>query len=327
VRGTVAFDALLKKCFPLLVLVLVAAAAYWQAHAAIELLGWVLIGDTPAPSASHGHASDPAKTQVRLAKSARHILSRNVFDSVTGPLEEPPMKLPEQALARLEPSDRLAAPPCDGVRAQIVTESPDAEWSLAALQDSEDPTPKLRRVGDKVMVGKQIAYIGYNPRKNSPSVWITGESALCQVLLFSPANAATRAATPAEPAGPHRHPSPLSPEIASRIRKVGDTEFNVDRAVVERILENPAELMSSVRIVPEQKDGKVVGIRLFGVRPDTLLGALGLQNGDRLESINGLALASPEELLEAYARLRTLSSLNLTINRRGQSTTLDYYIK
>jgi general secretion pathway protein C len=121
---------------------------------------------------------------------------------------------------------------------------------------------------------------------------------------------------------PARHP-----DIAARIQRVSDTEFNVDRAVVDKILENQAELMRSARIVPEQKDGKVVGIRLFGIRPDTLLGTLGFQNGDRLESINGFNMASPEKALEAYARLRTASNLNVKINRRGQTSSIDYRIK
>jgi general secretion pathway protein C len=79
--------------------------------------------------------------------------------------------------------------------------------------------------------------------------------------------------------------------------------------------------------VPEQKDGKTVGIRLFGIRPDTLLGSIGLQNGDRLEKINGFDMASPEKALEAYARLRTAPSLSVQLTRRGAPTTLEIQIK
>ena len=58
-----------------------------------------------------------------------------------------------------------------------------------------------------------------------------------------------------------------------------------------------------------------------------LLGTLGLQNGDRLEAINGFTMASPEKALEAYARLRTASNLNVKLNRRGAPATIDYRIK
>ncbi len=104
-------------------------------------------------------------------------------------------------------------------------------------------------------------------------------------------------------------------------------EFNIDRGVVDKILENQAELMRQARIVPVQENGKVVGINLFGVRPDTLLGKLGMENGDRLQTINGFDMASPEKALEAYARLRQADHLTVQVNRRGQNMNLDYNIK
>jgi general secretion pathway protein C len=119
----------------------------------------------------------------------------------------------------------------------------------------------------------------------------------------------------------------VSAEIKNGIQKLSETEFKVDRGVVDKILENQAELMRQARIVPEQENGKVVGIRLFGVRPDTLLGTLGMENGDRLEKINGFDMTSPESALEAYARLRTADKLTVSINRRGQAMNVDYNIK
>ena len=106
-------------------------------------------------------------------------------------------------------------------------------------------------------------------------------------------------------------------DIKKGIQRVSATEFNIDRGVVDKILENQAELMRQARIVPEQENGKVVGIRLFGVRPDTLLGTLGMENGDRLQTINGFDMASPEKALEAYARLRTADHLTVSVNREG----------
>src|SRR5690606_39755053 len=92
----------------------------------------------------------------------------------------------------------------------------------------------------------------------------------------------------------------MDPEIASKIKKISDTEIEIDRSAVDKILSDQAQLMRSARIVPEQKDGKTIGIRLFGVRPDTLLGTLGLKNGDRLEQINGFDMGSPEKRSEEH---------------------------
>jgi general secretion pathway protein C len=150
-------------------------------------------------------------------------------------------------------------------------------------------------------------------------------------MLFKTQPTLAAAATSADPA----QPPPPDPEkrsdllavIKSKIQKLSDTEFNIDRSVVDKILENQAELMKFTRIVPETKDGKVLGIRLFGIKPDTLLGALGLQNGDRLESINGYNIGSPEKALEAYARLRIATQLDVAVNRHGAEVAIVHHIK
>jgi general secretion pathway protein C len=333
----VALDALLKKYWVGVVLCLLLVVAYFQASGATQLFTTALSLDERALIAAPPHAPPTPEEmererQANEPKTAEPILARNPFDSVTGPLNAKPIE--DMTPAKPDLSDPLSAPVCDGIRAAIIAESSDPEWSLAALQGPGEPMPKLRRVGDD-MGGKQVTFIGFNPRKNSPSVWLMSGPSLCQALLF--AEQPTVAAAPAPEGEAAAQTGPLGgglggagvvpPEIASKIQKVSDNEFNVDRGVVDKILENQADLMRSARIVPEQKDGKIVGIRMFGIRPDTLLGTLGLQNGDRLEAINGFTMASPEKALEAYARLRTAPNLNVKLNRRGSPMDIDFHIK
>jgi general secretion pathway protein C len=326
-----ALDALLKRYFLAVVLALVAVAAYFQAAGATQLIGSAI---GAAPSASAVVVAPPYKLAVpqREPKSGLPIIERNPFDSVTGPLN--PQPVPDPALTPTGPDpnlDPLTSPACDGIQVLIVTESTDPLWSVAALQGPGEPHPRMRRVGDDIG-GKKVAFIGFNPREQTPAVWIESGATVCQAMLFrtQPAVAAAPAPAPAPaaPEPPKTSGAPALPaDIASKIQKVSDTEFNIDRSVVDKILENQAELMKSARIVPEQKDGKVVGVRMFGIRPDTLLGTLGLQNGDRLETLNGFNMASPEKALEAYARLRTASNLNVKVNRRGAPVSIDFHIK
>ncbi|MGC4089791.1 MAG: type II secretion system protein GspC [Polyangiaceae bacterium] len=325
-----AFDALFKKYFSVVLLGLVALSAYFEAAGATQLVGAALLA--PASSASAAAVARPSELPLippREPRSAEPIIDRNPFDSATGPLHPKPEDSATAPKPPPELTDPLAAPACDGVAAFIITESTDKLWSVAALQGNGEPHPRMRRVGDDV-AGKQVTYIGFNPRERSPSVWMTSNGQVCQVLLFKVQATPTPAAAPAAPtpeAHPPQGPGGVPADIASKIQKVSDTEFNVDRQVVDKILENQAELMKSARIVPESKDGKVVGIRLFGIRPDTLLGTLGMQNGDRLEAINGFNMGSPDKALEAYARLRTASNLTVNINRRGTPTTINFNIK
>jgi general secretion pathway protein C len=322
-------DALLKKYFAVVLAGLVAVMAYFQASGTMRLFGAALTPDEKTLT----QAPKPPKTAPTstpggyVQKNGDAILARNPFDSVTGPLTGE-IEVGPLVPAKVDTSDPLAAPRCDGVKVSIITESTDPTWSIAAIQGPGDQRPTIRRVGDKVGAG-EVTFIGFNPEERSPSVWMTNSGSLCQLLLFAAQPVPTpAAAAPAPAAKPTKGgPASVPADIASKIQKVSETEYNVDRSVVDKILENQAELMRSARIVPEQQNGKVVGIRLFGVRPDTLLGTLGFQNGDRLETINGFNMASPEKALEAYARLRTAGNLNVKVNRRGKPLSIDFRIK
>lgn len=230
-----------------------------------------------------------ASSALAETKSARDVLGRNPFDSAAGPRTSPPS---------LAASDPLSWPECEGVQVLIVTESKDPGWSITTLREPNELQARLRRVGDHV-AGKRVAFIGYNSRQQVPAVWLEGRDESCQAKLFWGS----------------------SPPLQAPL----DTERNLARSLVTKMVEEPA-LLRSVRVVPEQRDGKIVGLRLFGIRPSSLLGALGLQNGDRVESINGFSVASPEKALEAYARLRTASRLSLHLDRAGRPVDLNLNI-
>jgi general secretion pathway protein C len=334
-------DAWIRRYFGVIVALLLALAAYFQAGGLSQLVAAMLVAEedpsaAQLPAVRTAGAATPAAVQ-RRERSADPILSRNPFDSVTGPLDgrQTPIELPKETADLSSP---LTAPDCDGITAVIVTESRDPTWSIAALKGGGEEKPTMKRVGDKVG-DREVAFIGYNPVQQSPSVWLINQSQLCQALMFkraggpAPAPASTAAPAAAEPAAepageaPRGGAAKIPPEMAAKIQKNSETEFTLERSLVDEIMENQGTLMRSARIVPEQKNGETLGIRLFGIRPDTLLGTLGLQNGDRLEEINGFKMGSPEQALEAYARLRTASSLTIKVNRRGKAMNLDYQFK
>ena len=321
-------EVLFKKYFYVGVFVLVALCAFFQASGISDIARSFL-----APEAGRRPAPSPLVTlDGRSKPSVRAIHERNPFDSVTGPLEPVPVEEAPVEAATPTFDDPLLVPACAGVEVLILTESDDPLWSFAALTGPTEKAPVLRRVGDKL--GTQtVAYIGHNPATGSPTVWLESNT-LCQASLFGvvpppapAAPAATEEAVEAPPPAPAGNARALDPDIASKIRKISETEFEVDRSAVDKILDNQADLMRSARIVPETKDGQTIGVRLFGIRPDTLLGQLGLVNGDRLETINDFNMASPEKALEAYARLRTANSLKVQVNRRGKPTTIELKIK
>jgi type II secretory pathway component PulC len=102
------------------------------------------------------------------------------------------------------------------------------------------------------------------------------------------------------------------------------TEFDIDRSVLDNALETQ---LRSVRVVPETKDGQVLGLRLFGIRPGSALAQIGLQNSDRVDSVNGFPIGTPEQALEAYGHLRTATTFIIALERRGSPVSLTIHIR
>jgi general secretion pathway protein C len=324
-------DQLLKRYFWAVILVLVAIAAFLDAQGIMHIVGANLGADADllAIPPLIARLPPPPASATPHETSAEPILSRNPFDSVTGPLNAVPVASAEASASPDQGpppiTDPYSAPDCDGVQVLIITASPDPDWSFAAMETTADKDKSFlrRRGGD--LNGKTVKFIGWD------RVWMQNGAQLCQARMFKPPPAPSASgAAPAPP--PSTAPAPggpggVSDDIKNGIRRKSATEFDIDRGVVDKILENQADLMRQARISPETENGKTVGIRLFGVRPDTLLGTLGMENADRLEKINGFDMASPEKALEAYARLRTADHLTVSVNRRGQEMNLDYNIK
>ncbi|MFO0739384.1 MAG: type II secretion system protein GspC [Labilithrix sp.] len=321
-------DQLLKKNFWIVILPMIGIAALLNAQAVTQLVGISLGPDEKAlatPPAVGKVAPAPASARNT---SAQPIVDRNPFDHVTGPLKPPPIEDPA-AVANtgpLDTSDPFSAPKCDNVKVLIIAASSDPEWSFAAFSGEGGKSIMRRRGGD--VQGKQVHFVGWD------RVWLQNGASLCQASLFNNTEQPKASSAPPPPVADAGAPSAakggakaLDPDLAKGIQRVSPTEYNIDRGVVDKILENQAELMRQARIVPEQENGKTVGIRMFGIRPDTLLGTLGMENGDRLQTINGFDMASPEKALEAYARLRTADKLTISLNRRGQNMNIDYNIK
>jgi general secretion pathway protein C len=196
------------------------------------------------------------------------------------------------------PPPPLAWPLCDGVQVSIVTESTDPWWSIATLRERGEARAHNRRVGD-ASGGRRVAFIGWNPRAMAAAVWLESREAPCQALLQ-----AQPAVPPSDTVGSPR----------------GDTRVSAER------LKEPS-LWRTIRVVPEQRNGVVVGIRLFGIRPNSLLTGIGLQNGDRLETVNGLSVATAESALLAYAQLQHAERLRVRLVRRGRPLELTLNIR
>jgi general secretion pathway protein C len=320
-------DALAKRYAPLFICLLLAVAAYFQASGLTQLLGLAVAAGSPPPPERHGDAHLALRAAPRET-SAQAILDRNPFDSVTGPLTAREMPAPGAA-APAQSADWYDAPPCDVARAVLITTADDPDWSFAAITGPDGKTV-LRRRGEDFFGGK-VEFIGdHRPAEQRHQgehgmwdrVWLTAPNGMrCQLQLGAKPPAKMAGAMP-----PGAAPSALPPGVNGKIRKIGDHEFDVDRSAIDALIANPADLMKT-RVVPEKEGDRVVGLKLYGIRPNTLLGQIGLQNGDRLQSINGFEMNDPQKMLEAYSKLMRADRISASVIRNGQPVTLDFNIK
>jgi general secretion pathway protein C len=330
-------DALLKRFFPAVVLVLIGIAAYFQASGMGELVASsVAVDPSSIPTAVAGskHAPGPAPANTDHSTSGAAILSRNPFDSVTGPLDGKPASTEEQpsAPAPDNSGDPSNDPYCDAVKVILIAESADdPEWSFAALAGG-DGKSTLRRIGDEIN-GFKVHDIGWDKKDREAAVWLmSGSNQRCKAIMGGKPPVA-KTASPSASSSPVPEPTIPSPtgkgrrgkvpaEISSKIHKIDDTHFSVERTAIDQVLEKQAELFRSVRVVPGKE-----GTGLYGIRPDSLLGMLGIENGDSIQSINGIDLSDPSKAMEAYAKLKSTEQLTVSVMRRGKPTNISVEIK
>src|SRR5262245_51818285 len=181
--GPMGFDTALKRYFAGVILALIAVAAYFQASGITQLVGSALAPDekslagsaTPSPVRAAAAAS---ATPDDHATSARSILDRNPFDSVTPrPLDAPPGTDGGAGPAVVDLEHYENAPPCDGFKALIVVAAADPAWSMAALSGGGSPATRLVRTGEEIG-GKTVQIVEWN------RVVLSSGSSLCQIQMF-----------------------------------------------------------------------------------------------------------------------------------------------
>jgi general secretion pathway protein C len=276
----------------------------------------------------------PKETPLELGTA---VLQRNIFDSQTGSMlwDLPVTEVAQTETVNGEPvaaNDELQGEPapCGGtlrlVATTVVPRRP--ELSFASISTGVEGKSMLYRQGMSVD-GNELVGI----REQRVFLRPSGRP-LCQAAMFSPPPAAAPAAPvpPPQPAGEEKPPpAPKSSiseeELNAGITQVSDTQYAVARGLLDKVLSAQAELMRAARVIPYEENGRVVGVKVYGIRRAALLGKLGIQNGDVLRTINGFDLSSPDTALEAYTKLREMDHFSIAMVRRGQPRTMEYNVK
>jgi type II secretion system protein C len=77
------------------------------------------------------------------------------------------------------------------------------------------------------------------------------------------------------------------------------------------------------RLVPRMHDGQLVGFNIYAIAPGSLFADVGLQNGDHLLALDGVALRSPADAQRLWDRVMQHEVSTIEVERRGERLTLD----
>jgi len=110
----------------------------------------------------------------------------------------------------------------------------------------------------------------------------------------------------------------LRDKAATAIQCPTNNLCTIGRSFLEEVLTNPAMLSRQARVVPSLRDGVADGMKLYAIRPGSILSLFGFHNGDLLTAINGHPLSDVNAALEMYAKLRDVDELVARITRKGE---------
>lgn len=106
------------------------------------------------------------------------------------------------------------------------------------------------------------------------------------------------------------------------IRKVGESEYEVSRELLEEVLSDPTTIVQQARVIPQED-----GLRFFGIRSNSIFWKIGIKNGDTLRRINNVDLNNVEKALSVFEELRSQSNFTIDFTRAGKDYTYEYNVK
>ena len=311
-----------------IVLTTLGLCALFSAQGATALLSKKVLETDPAARVPRAKRSVPQPQAAR-----RHdpgiILRRNIFNSALGDLSGVPIE--DAALPDTEMPHEEVEVPCTNQMRLIgtVVLPGELEQSLAAIVGTDQKAGLYR--GGVEVEGARIRSI------QSDAVVLQTKTGFCRLAMFEvdgapkPVRKPSRAVSKEQPKrrGPDadRNAGLTDDELAEGIEKINDTNYNISRSMLNKVLDNAGRLIGIAAVSPKVEGGESIGMEIRGIRANTLLTKLGIQNGDVLESVNGQSLTSTDAALGAYTTLRTADKFNLSIRRGSQSMIINYNLQ
>jgi hypothetical protein len=269
--------------------VTVAICASFAAHAVAALSGDAIApGEAaPAPGAAPKAAPvAPAPAPRRPAPAGDAFVARNIFCATCPPVR---------------PGGGGGGDAYQGQPAVLIA------TSLGA-----DPRATVRVVPTEVQgswgLGEEIPGVGQVNEIHATAIEVADAAGHTKLISLLDGTAAGPGATDA--ATSNAPPAAARDPFAGRVTKLDDTTYEVERALIRELVMG-ASRPGMGRAIPRVVNGEVQGISLYGIGPESPGRALGLRSGDLISSIDGEPLKNAQQLIDLFARLDQVASVEL----------------
>ncbi len=310
-------ETLLRRYLSAVDLVVIAICAIFGARATATAIEAAMATSVPMAKPAVRAASTQPQGPV-YSKQVEDILKRNIFCSTCPPILGE--KVVENGKPEIPPLQKTTLP----LKLLAIMYAPppaDPRWSVAVIRDNDSKT------AGPYFVGSQIRDAKIDDIDETKVYLNFGGGRREYIELLDTATPPPGAPAAPPPPKPVAAADPFAAELDKGIKKLGENKYEVQHTTLDSLLGNMGALARAARIVPETRDGKSVGFRLFSIKPDGPFGKIGLQNGDVVSAINGLEMTSPDKALEVYTKLKTANHLSVGLERNGQKVTMDYNIR
>lgn len=276
--------------FPLLLLAALALLGLTLGHLGASLVG-LRLASTPAPNLPGAASTTGTVRPATALLDYEIIVQRSLFA---------PQLAGQYSLATRSESSAVVAPP----RSNILLLGTIAGGSRPLALTRIGTENKILRLGDTLADGSKVIAIAR------------------QLLKLRYPDGSEQTILPPEIPAEEGAKSPAT--ASQSIRGTSDNRYAIPRAEVEKARSNLGELMKQARMEPHVVNGKTDGFEVKMVKPNTIFTALGIQKGDIIKQVNGLALDSPEKALQIFQQLREAQHIVVAVVRDNTPLSLEY---
>ena len=323
-------DVFLKKYGWVVNAILLAAAAWLLAKTVNTAVGSA-IRPTPRVDPNAGQAPQAAQAFASLDVDKLYPLIGLKPPAVVAAGSAPEAPPPPRTCSDLE-----APPVPTSLRVQLVAGivSDHPRWSTAVLMDQALRTTRTYGIDEEVQGAKLLSVERIRDDRDPSGRGFRVAAIVChdgrkEFIDFdsgggaSPAPNVGVAAVPAPVVAAAEPTAAIPPD---GVRKTADNKYDVKKSVLDGTLSNLNSVATQARIVPSFKNGVANGFKVFSIQPNSFYTAIGVENGDVIQKINGYEINSPDKALEIYQKLREARHVTVDVERNGQVIRKEYNV-